>query len=82
MREYVMTAAVTSDFDAVLFGKADQCVDLPVAWVVPHLCNLLIGSAHELNDTKCNIIRQIQIRISEAIVDPIFRTIVYDSNLP
>jgi len=66
MREYVMTAAVTSDFDAVLFGKADQCVDLPVAGVSPHLCNQLIGSAHGLHDTKCNIICQIQIRLSEA----------------
>lgn len=54
-----MTAAVTSDFDAVLFGKADQCVDLPVAGVVPHLCNQLIGVAHGLHDTKYNIIVKI-----------------------
>lgn len=51
-----MTAAVTSDFDAVFFGKADQCIDLPVAGVVPHLGNQLVGTAHGFYNTKCNII--------------------------
>ena len=56
-----MTAAVASHFDTVLMGNMDQGIDLPVAGVVPHLGNQFIGAAHGMDDTKCNIMGQVNI---------------------
>lgn len=50
-----MTAAMTSDFNAVSFGDANQRIYPPVAWVVPHLRDLFLYAAHGMNDITYDI---------------------------